>query len=274
MTHGRIGGSTCGSDSSRSLDDGTLMRWLAPVPRPLSLLRPSAARRLDNRPDITSLFNSSGAPTRGLSDAAFAAAAAQLNVEVAAIRAVAEVESPGEAFDDQGRPRILFERHYFHRLTGGRFARSDPDLSNPTWGGYGKFRAQYPKLQRAYRLDPDAALQSASWGRFQIMGEHYARLGYASPQHMVQAFSRSEDEHLRAFVRFVQTDSVLLRALQRRDWAAFARTYNGKGYRKNAYDEHLRQAYERLTPARPPPPHPAAPATPPVQPPVPLGPRG
>jgi len=31
-------------------------------------------------------------------------------------------------------------------------------------------------------LDPDAAIQASSWGAFQIMGFHYAALGFSSPQ--------------------------------------------------------------------------------------------
>lgn len=287
MSGARVGSSTCGSELIGSLEDGTLMRWLAPTPRPLSLapparwMCPAALARPVQVPDVSHLFNSCREPVRGLSEAAFADAARQLAVEVAAIRAVAEVESPGEAFDEEGRPRILFERHYFHRLTGGRFARQHPELSNPGWGGYGRYRAQYGKLERAFRLDPSAALQSASWGRFQIMGEHYATLGYASPQAMVQALARSEDEHLRAFVRFLKAHPAMLRALQRKDWAGFARAYNGKGYKKNAYDAKLKAAYDRLAPApgaapaagAAPAPAPAAapaPALPGVQPPVPL----
>ena len=68
-----------------------------------------------------------------------------------AIQAVAEVATSGEAFDESGRPRILFERHYFHRRTGGRHAATHPRISNARAGGYGQFSAQYGKLEEAYR---------------------------------------------------------------------------------------------------------------------------
>ena len=42
-------------------------------------------------------------------------AAKELNCEVAAIRAVAEVESLKGGFLPDGRPKILFERHVFHQ---------------------------------------------------------------------------------------------------------------------------------------------------------------
>ena len=47
-------------------------------------------------------------------------AAFQLGCEVAAIKAVAYTETAGAGFDSQDQPTILFERHIFSRLTGGR----------------------------------------------------------------------------------------------------------------------------------------------------------
>lgn len=287
MSGARLPGATCGARDTWPLDGGTRALWWTPLPGVdgglLLRLPPIAEQTLScpvQVPDVGFLFNSCRAPSRGLSDADYAQAAEELGVEVAAIRAVAAVESAGQAFDASGRPAILYERHYFHRLTGGRHALANPDLSQPGWGGHGTLNAQYRKLERAYALSPGAALQSVSWGRFQIMGSHYQRLGYASPQHMAQAMARSESEHLRAFVRFLQTDRALLRALRQRDWAGFARRYNGSAYRRNRYDTRLAEEYQRLN-APPPAPAPQptpriltpTPALPAVQPPVPL-PRG
>jgi hypothetical protein len=280
----RLPGATCGARDTWPLDRGTSALWWTPLPGVDGALLLRLPPRVEpplscpvQVPDVGFLFNSCRAPARGLSEADYAQAADDLGVEVAAIRAVAAVESAGQAFDESGRPTILYERHYFHRLTGGRHALSDPELSQPGWGGHGSFNAQYRKLERAHALNPGAALQSVSWGRFQIMGTHYQRLGYASPQHMAQAMARSESEHLRAFVRFLQTDRALLRALRQRDWAGFARRYNGSAYRRNRYDTRLAEEYQRLT-APPPAPQPPlrtpapapAPTRPAVQPPVPL----
>jgi hypothetical protein len=100
-------------------------------------------------------------PSLGLSDDDYNKSATSLGVEIAAIKAVAEVETNGKAFDESGRPRILFERHYFHNLTSGKYSASHPDISNSVAGGYGLFAAQYGKLERAFKLNPDAALRSA-----------------------------------------------------------------------------------------------------------------
>ena len=59
---------------------------------------------------------------RTLTDDDFARAAKELNVEVAAIRAVAEVEAAGAGFLPDGRPSVLFEAHVFHQHTKGAHA--------------------------------------------------------------------------------------------------------------------------------------------------------
>lgn len=197
-------------------------------------------------PDVSFLFRMCLGPQRGISEQDYAAAATQLSVDVAAIKSVAEVETSGAAFDDYGRPRILFERHYFHRLTHGRYDKRHPDISNSLAGGYGKFSAQYGKLEKAYLLDAVAALESASWGRFQIMGNNYRDAGFASVQEFVLALSRTEAAHLRAFASFVSANKALNKALQQKEWTAFAKAYNGKGYKKNDYDTKLKNAYDKF----------------------------
>lgn len=198
-------------------------------------------------PDVSFLFRMCLNPRVGLTDQDFADAAAGLGVEVAAIKAVAEVEAPGKAFDESGRPRILYERHYFHRLTQGRYDKQHPDISNTLGGGYGKFSAQYGKLEKAYLLDAEAALKSASWGRFQIMGENHPAAGYSSVQAFVLALTRSEAAHLQAFTRFVMANNSMNEALRKKEWAAFAKAYNGKNYQQNDYDTKLKSAYDKFT---------------------------
>lgn len=208
--------------------------------------RDAAASLPQPAADPAILFTTNLSPLRGLSDADYGRAAAALGAEIAAVQAVAAVETAGNAFDDRGRPRILFERHYFHRLTGGRFDAAHAAISDPTAGGYGKFSEQYGKLREAYGLDADAALRSASWGRFQIMGDNCRAAGHASVREFVVALTQAEAAHLDAFVAFVCSDRTMAEALRKKDWATFARRYNGPGYAKNDYDGKLKRAYERF----------------------------
>lgn len=174
----------------------------------------------------------------------FVTAANLLGCEVAAVKSVAEVESAGGGFQSDGKPKILFERHYFHRLTNGKYSKTHPDISNPVAGGYGS--NQHARLEKAAKLDRNAALQSASWGKFQIMGSHWKSLGYASLQEFINAMYASETEHLMAFVKFVKANG-LDDELKRKDWAGFARGYNGPGYAKNKYDQKMAVAYKKFS---------------------------
>jgi hypothetical protein len=185
-----------------------------------------------------------------LGDQAMAEAAQALGCEVAAVRAVAEVESRGSGFDAQGRPTILYERHVFARNTApkGRFNAQFPDISfgKPyEKGTFGNGEQQYVKIARAYALDPVAALKAPSWGMFQILGENHKACGFADVKPYVLAMFTSPAAHLRAFVAFVRASPGLHEALIARDWAAFARAYNGPLYARYEYDKKMAAAYAR-----------------------------
>lgn len=83
-------------------------------------------------------------------------AAQKLGCDVAAVKAVAEVESgPHGAFLPSGDPVILFERHKFSKFTGGKYDQSNPGISNRAPGGYGPVSQQHARFQEAAALDAD-----------------------------------------------------------------------------------------------------------------------
>jgi hypothetical protein len=181
-----------------------------------------------------------------LTQADFERAATRLRCEVAAIKAVAEVESLGKGFYDDGFPVILFERHIFRRYTQGRYNQTHPHLSGQQ-GGYGAAGAtQRRKFNEAFALNPDAAMKACSWGKFQIMGFNHAVCGFSTVGAFVDAMKISEGEHLDAFVSFV-IENNLADELRRKNWAAFASGYNGAGYRKNRYDTKMATAYTKYS---------------------------
>jgi hypothetical protein len=174
-------------------------------------------------------------------------AAQKLGCEVAAVKAVAEVESgPHGAFLASGDPVILFERHKFSKFTGGKYDQSNPDISNRKPGGYGPVSQQHARYQEAAALDADAAIMSCSWGRFQVMGFHWQDLGYPSLQDFVDAMYLSEANHLDAFVRYILRNG-LAKHLKNKNWAALALGYNGADYKINKYDEKLAAAYRKYS---------------------------
>jgi hypothetical protein len=165
-------------------------------------------------------------------------------IEPAALWAVRDVEASGAGFAD-GRPKLLFEPHRFSRATGHRFDGSHPSVSYRSWD-----RTRYPATQAAryeqmldaVALDVDAGFASASYGAFQILGENWKVCAEETPLEFALSEARGELGQLRHFTRFCAGNG-LVPALRRKDWAAFARGYNGTAYRVNRYDEKLAAAY-------------------------------
>lgn len=188
---------------------------------------------------------------RLLSQADLERAAQRLDVPVACVCAVNEVESRGHGFTPDGRPVILFERHVmFDRLNKNghdaeALAKQFPSVANKSRGGYVGGAAEHMRLAAAKAVDYVSAIESASWGLFQIMGYHWQTLGYASAEAFFTAMSTSEGQQLDAFVRFIEADPALHKSLKSRKWAEFARIYNGPAYKENLYDVKLARAYDR-----------------------------
>lgn len=180
-------------------------------------------------------------------------AAATLDIPVEALKAFSEVESAGSGFLDDGRPVILFERHWFYRLLkkekGASFAekvrQEHGDICNPSPGGYRGGLGAWERFERAAQIDRDIAIQSCSWGRFQLMGFHWKVLGYPSPEVFYEKMSESEDWQLDGIVRFIKASPKLLKAIRSLDWSKVAHYYNGPNYAINKYDVKLEAAYER-----------------------------
>ncbi|MCA8205550.1 N-acetylmuramidase domain-containing protein [Burkholderia sp. AU33545] len=188
---------------------------------------------------------------RHLTDADLQRAADRLQVDLAAVRAVNEVESHGAGFLPDGRPVILYERHIMYRqlaaagMDADALAAKYPALVNRKRGGYAGDAAEYARLASASQISAACALEATSWGAFQIMGYHWKALGYPDVFAFVDAMKVSEAEQLEAFVRFVLADKVMLAALRGKKWAKFAELYNGKAYAEHLYDVKLERAFDR-----------------------------
>jgi hypothetical protein len=198
--------------------------------------------------NVTQLPTPKGAAK--LTEADLERAAKELNCELACIKAVAEVEARGDGFFASGRPKILFEAHIFSKETKHKYDATHPDISSAKWNRalYKGGEKEYDRLQAAMALDRTAALKSASWGRFQIMGFNYQACGYSSVEAFVNAMYESEGKHLDAFVAFLK-HSKLDKPLREKRWADFAKGYNGPGYAQNQYDVKMKAAYEKYAKA-------------------------
>jgi hypothetical protein len=92
----------------------------------------------------------------------------------------------------------------------------------------------------------EAALASASWGSYQIMGFHALKLGYPSVQNFVDEMYIHESNQLEAFGRYISTFGCLSH-LKNKDWAKFAKCYNGPAYAQNKYDLKMAKAYQKYS---------------------------
>lgn len=239
-------------DKVDTLDKGInqTLALLAQRP-PISVVTPSPAPvpavNLDGLswPEMLALITNVRAPA--ITEADYQRAAERLGngVTVRHMKASKKVEAPRGAFDDQGRPSILYERHVFARNTApkGRFNASHPDLSAVRGygpGGYGAFSAQYAKLAAAYALDPEAAFEGCSWGAFQVLGENAVSLGYASARAMAVELATGEAAHLDSYVAFIEANHLAdelgrCRAGDPASCIPFVSVYNGDGYAKFGY---------------------------------------
>jgi len=171
-----------------------------------------------------------------------------LNIELPVLKAIMEVESQGEGFLEDGRPVILFERHWMFRLLEEKegfnpflYEEICPGVVNRKHGYYLGGANAYEKLKIAKAIDEDSALASCSWGLFQIMGFHWKKLGFKSVKYFVKEMEESLEKQIYIFTLFIKADNRLHTAAINKDWVTFANIYNGPKHLD--YDKKLEEAY-------------------------------
>lgn len=180
----------------------------------------------------------------------------RLGIEPALLKAVQIVEAAGrDGFLSDGRPQILFEGHIMYKEFHKKFP--DRDLAYlckkfsmvfyPKWDKSKYFGGleEYKRLELAKEIDEECALKATSWGMFQIMGFNHNLCGCKDVFDFVHKMSESHEKQLELMYYFMN-NSGCLKELKEKDWAGFAKKYNGPGYAQNAYDQKLRNAYENF----------------------------
>ena len=84
------------------------------------------------------------------------------------------------------------------------------------------------------------------WGMFQIGGFNYKICGCNSVSEFVEKMSYSELEQLELFAVFIRNTGYL-KYLKDKDWAKFARAYNGPSYAKRGYHTKMAKAYKKFS---------------------------
>lgn len=198
--------------------------------------------------------NTTTAPATGTTDlkGEYAKIAAQFGVEQAVVYAIQKVESGGNGYFADGRPKILFEGHIFWsqlKKAGkdpNQYVKGNEDILFPKWDKtkYKGGVAEYDRLAKAEKIDRIAALKSASWGEFQIMGFNHSTVGYPDVESFVAAMKVPGTNNIKALMQFCKNNGLLKYVnTANKDWASFAKGYNGPGYAENKYDTKLASAY-------------------------------
>lgn len=203
----------------------------------------------ETRSAIFGVFANPNAPA--VTELQIAQSAVRLGCSTNQLKAVAQVESAGGGFLPGGLPKALYERHYFWK----RLKIKIPFLSDPTPGGYtldadkDGLNDSWEKIADAAMIDPISAFESASFGKFQIMGAWAGvrdkagtpRMGYANAIEFAYALSRSEAAHYDALTRFIVMndlqDELRRLSVDAADCLPFARGYNGP--KQKGYDARL-----------------------------------
>lgn len=171
-----------------------------------------------------------------------------------------DVESAGDGFDNQGRPKALYEPHImFKELTkrgdkAGLAEAMKLGLAYKTWKTKPYPKDSYPNLIKACAINLEAALCSTSWGAEQMMGFNFKSAGYANVVEMVNAHCDDEENHIQSMINFCEENDLaddlqrlgaLTRPTTPADCAPIARVYNGASYAENKYHIKLAAAHNK-----------------------------
>lgn len=182
--------------------------------------------------------------------------ARRLDIPVAAIRAVVEIEAGSgcEGFNANHTPIINFDLTMFRQTARRRginindYRKSHPEVfTAPDRRKHGSTQAaQYARLDCAMTIDTVAALEGTFWGMFQIGGFNWKLCGCSSVREFVHLMSKSERNQLELFAKFLKSRN-LDTYIRNREWSKFALRYNGPGYKKMRYDTRMASAFEKYS---------------------------
>lgn len=188
-----------------------------------------------------------------LTDARIAEIARENGIHPAALLAVKLIESGTKSgFLDSGKPQILFEGHVFYKylkanvksLDMNKLCAQYPNIVYPKWDRSKYFggEKEWTRLEQARKINMKYANYAASWGMFQVMGFNYKTCGCKSIDEFVEKMCTSQEQQLLLTLNFLKNSNLIV-PLQKRQWATFAKGYNGPGFAKNKYHIKLQAAY-------------------------------
>lgn len=182
-----------------------------------------------------------------LTDEDFRIVARKLGVETAAIKAVVSIEAGAamKGFWAPGIPVINFDRSMYNRFRSKAPDKSGAKGETVPEGLSGYALKEWTQLINARKSNAQGANMGTFWGMFQIGGFNYRLCGCESVDEMVRLMAYSELEQLELFATFI-TNAGMLQDLKNKNWAGFARKYNGASYARRGYHTKMANAYARF----------------------------
>lgn len=183
-----------------------------------------------------------------LTDADFELVSKEIGVEVAAMKAVVSIEagSAMKGFWAPGVPVINFDRTMYNKYRGKADSKVGAKGEKVPAGLSGYSLRQWTQLINARKVNAQGANMGTFWGMFQIGGFNYRLCGCSSVDEMVRLMSTSELEQLQLFATFL-VNTGMVKDLKAKNWASFARKYNGTGYARRGYHTKMANAYARFS---------------------------
>ena len=181
-----------------------------------------------------------------LTEQDFRLVAEELDVEVAAIKAVVEIEA-GKAmkgFWAPGIPVINFDRTMYNKYKWKAQSKEGAKGERVPDGLKGYALKEWTELINARKNNAQGANMGTFWGMFQIGGFNYKICGCDSVDEFVKRMAYSELEQLQLFAVFI-VNTGMIENLRKKDWAGFARKYNGPSYAKRGYHTKMARAYAK-----------------------------
>jgi len=168
-------------------------------------------------------------------------------IEYAALKAFISAESGGLGFDKKtGKIIIQFEPVWFRRkepfAPSGAWSINKVDVQSKEWIAF----------NNAFKISPNAAMESTSIGLMQVMGFHYKDLGFKTVGEMWDFAKISERNQLELGIRYIKSRPELFKALKEKNWHLVAYYYNGAKYKemaikwnREAYNITMEKAYNK-----------------------------
>lgn len=166
-----------------------------------------------------------------------------LDIEPAALEALRRVET-GAAVG--GEDRIRFEPHVF--------LRKRPDLveqipyTRSSRGAWSTTKSETCRaaFDRAFALAPKDAVESTSWGLWQVMGWALLKTWSDPTEAVCQFYAEPISASYAVLASWIKTNKRFLTAIRAKDWESVARRYNGDGNNVQNYARKMREAYEQI----------------------------